>query len=68
MIQESKSYNWQHILVWFEIMIISQNKMKSLTKKLDFEKFIHIQEWLTQKKDILGQIYELLIASYKKIE
>jgi hypothetical protein len=54
-------------LVLFKIMINVQNEMQNLAKFAHFEKFIFIQEWLTQKCDMLRQLYVFLITSCKKI-
>ncbi len=53
-------------MVWFKIMIKFQDEMHNLVEFTHFEKFIFIQQWLTKKCDILGQLCVFLLASYKK--
>ncbi len=42
-----------------------QDKIQNLTKYALFEKFIFIQQWLTEKCELLGQLFVFLITSCK---
>lgn len=52
-------------MIWFDIIIIFQDKTQNLAKFAHFEKFMFVQQWLTQKCDILGQFYVFLKTSCK---
>ncbi len=43
-------------MVWFKIMINFQDEMQNLAKFTHFEKFIFIQQWLTQNMCSIGAI------------
>ncbi len=51
---KKKTFSSYHILVWFKIMINFQNEMQNLAEFTHFEKFIFIQQWLTQNMRSIG--------------
>jgi len=50
-------------MVWYYHIFSKQNQKSSIFAH--FEIFISIQQWLTQKCDILGQFYVFTKTSYK---
>jgi len=56
-----------HILVWFKIMINFQDETQNLTKFTHFEKFIFIQQWLTQNMWSIGAIVCIFNNKLQKI-
>jgi hypothetical protein len=47
-------------------MIKFQDETQNLAKFTHFEIFIFIQQWLTKKCDLLGQLYVFFITSSKR--
>jgi len=54
-------------LVWFKIMINFQDEMQNLTKFTHFEKFIFIQQWLTQNMWSIGATMCIFSNKLQKI-
>ncbi len=54
-------------MVWFKIMINSQNEMQNFTEFTHFEKFIVIQQWLTQNMWLIGATICIFYNKLQKI-
>ncbi len=54
-------------MVWFKVMISIQHKTKNLAKFTHFEKFIFIQQWLTQNMWYIGATIYIFGNKLQKI-